>query len=230
MFPSPPTPVKRHALLTRLWHWVNVIALAVLVMSGLNIFNAHPRLYWGSFGSWDDPAWLELARFPHWLTIPGYYSLADARLWHLFFAWVFAVAFALFLIGSLVNRHIVRDLHIRRAEWHPSLIIADIRKHFGGQFTDDERTYNPVQRMVYAGVVLGLIPLMIFTGLAMSPAMAANWPWLLDIFGGRQSARSLHFIGCWLLVGFTLLHIIMVMLSGPAAQLRGMILGGRRTA
>ena len=82
----------RHTRATRLWHWVNAVAMAVLFFSGLNISNAHPRLYWGQAGFDPAAAWLTLPRFPPWMTIPGYYSLADARLWHFLAAWPFAVA------------------------------------------------------------------------------------------------------------------------------------------
>ncbi len=220
----------KHRLTTRLWHWVNAAAVIILFMSGLNIFNAHPRLYWGSYGSWGDPAWLQLERFSHWMTIPGYYSLADARMWHFFFAWVFAIGLLIFLFISLFNRHLQRDIHISRKEWRWSAIRGDITKHARLDFSHGDSKYNVLQKIAYASVLFLLIPLMIFTGLTMSPAMAANWPWLLDIFGGRQSARSIHFIVTWMLFAFFVGHILLVLLSGPARQLRDMITGGRKDA
>ncbi len=218
----------KHRLMTRLWHWVNAAAVIILFMSGLNIFNAHPRLYWGSYGSWGDPAWLQLSRFPGWATIPGYYSLADARMWHFFFAWVLAVALLIFMIVSLINRHFQRDVHITRTEWRWSTLRADIAQHLRRNFTHGSGTYNVLQKIAYALVLFAGLPLMIFTGLTMSPAMAANWPWLLDIFGGRQSARSIHFIVTWILFAFFALHILLVLLSGPLRQVRDMITDGTR--
>ena len=155
--PDDPTPsakpvagelVKRHGLATRVWHWVNAVALVVMLMSGLMIFNAHPRLYWGQYGANPDPAWFEIGArgergfarlgplevtttgvlgvwrdhtgavqrraFPHWATIPSNYSLADARIWHLAFAWLLALGLLGFMIVSLFNRHFQRDLTIGR--------------------------------------------------------------------------------------------------------------------
>ncbi len=218
---------KKHRLITRIWHWVNFACVTILFMSGLNIFNAHPRLYWGSYGANYDPAWLALERFPHWMTIPGFYSLADARLWHFFFAWFFAVGLLLFLIFSLFNRHLQRDIHISLYEWRPANIRRDVVEHLRLNFDHGAGKYNVLQKFAYAAVIFIMIPLMILTGLTMSPAMDANWPWLLDIFGGRQSARSIHFIVAWALFSFFVLHIVLVLLSGPIKQIGSMITGGR---
>ncbi|MBS1240171.1 MAG: Prokaryotic cytochrome b561 [Proteobacteria bacterium] len=195
-------------------------------MSGLNIFNAHPRLYWGAWGFDRADAWLILHRFPGWITIPDYYSLADARLWHLLFAWPFAFGLLLFMLASLANRHFRRDLVTGRKEWRWSAIRADIVKHLKLDFSRHGTKFNFLQKLSYGVVIFLLLPLMIFTGLAMSPGMNANWPWIVDIFGGRQSARSIHFICAWALAGFFLLHLVLVLLSGPIGQLRDMITGG----
>jgi len=220
--------VKRHALGTRLWHWINLICLVVLFMSGLNISNAHPRLYWGHWGFAPEDAWLHIMRFPGWATIPGHYSLASARLWHFLFAWPFAIGLLLFMIGSLANRHFIRDLVTRRREWRWGSIRADIVQHLKLDFSHHGAKFNFLQKLAYGVVIFLFLPLMIFTGLAMSPAMDANWPWLTDIFGGRQSARSIHFLIAFALVGFLILHVALVLLSGPVGQLRDMITGGSR--
>ena len=219
--------MKRHALSTRLWHWLNFACLAVLFMSGLNISNAHPHLYWGHWGFEPASAWLSLPRFPGWMTIPGHYSLSGARLWHLLFAWPFAFGLLGFMIASLANGHFRRDLMTTRAEWRWSAIRADIANHLRLEFDHPGSKFNFLQRLAY-GLVIGVaLPLMIATGLAMSPAIDASWPLLVDLFGGRQSARSLHFLCAWALAGFFVLHIVLVMLSGPTKQLREMITGGR---
>ena len=223
----PDRPQKKHNLVTRLWHWVNVATIVILFMSGLNIFNAHPRLYWGSDGFEVADAWYVTSRFPHWMTIPGYYSLADARLWHLLFAWVFALGLAFYLIVSLFNRHLIRDIHITRQEWKFSNLRSDLKQHLMLDFHSDGHKYNSIQKISYAVVIFILIPLMIFTGLAMSPAMNANWHWLTEIFGGRQSARSIHFIVAWALVAFFFVHVAMVILSGFFKQMSDMIFGGK---
>jgi thiosulfate reductase cytochrome b subunit len=109
--------MKKHRLSTRLWHWINLLALAILFMSGLNISNAHPWLYWGQWGFQPNTAWLAVHRWPGWATIPGYYNLAAARDWHILFAWVFAIGLLLFLLIALFNRHLGRDIVPRRKEW-----------------------------------------------------------------------------------------------------------------
>ncbi len=218
--------MKRHALGTRLWHWINLVCLIVLFMSGLNISNAHRRLYWGHWGFAPEDAWLHIIRFPGWATIPGHYSLAGARLWHFLFAWPFAFGLLLFMIASLANRHFVRDLVTRRREWRWGAIRADIVQHLKLDFTHHGSKFNFLQKLAYGVVIFIFLPLMIFTGLAMSPGMDANWPWLVDIFGGRQSARSVHFLVAWGLAGFLVLHVALVLLSGPIGQIRDMITGG----
>jgi thiosulfate reductase cytochrome b subunit len=261
---KPGDVIKRHRLSTRLWHWINALTLLVLLMSGLMIFNAHPRLYWGEYGANDDPAWLviddagdtgfvelvgvraettgwfgiwtdpegEVKRraFPYWITIPSGYDLQAARRWHFTFAWVLSLALLFFIVRSLRNGHIRSDLHIFKSEWSPRHIWHDIKDHARLRFPTGvaAKRYNILQKISYIGVIFILLPLMIFTGLTMSPAMNAAWPWLLDIFGGRQSARSIHFICAFVLVAFFFVHILMVMLAGPINEVRSMITGKYR--
>ena len=256
--------VRRHRLSTRIWHWLNLVTLAVMLMSGLMIFNAHPRLYWGEYGANFDHAWLEIAAvgdrgvlrvggvtipttgvlgvwtdgegivrrkaFPHWATIPSYYDLASGRLWHLAFAWVLGLSLLVYLLWSLVNGHLRRDIHITRGEWRPSRLWHDVKAHARLRFPTGAAAlrYNVLQKLAYAGVLFGLLPLAILTGLAMSPGMDAAWPWLTAIWGGRQSARSLHFLAAFGLVVFVVVHVVMVVLAGPINELRAMITGWYR--
>ena len=255
--------VRRHRLSTRIWHWVNVVTVVVMLMSGLMIFNAHPRLYWGQYGANPDPAWLAIGSeegrgylrvgaveldttgvlgassvdgrvqrraFPGWATIPSNYDLALSRRWHLTFAWVFGLGIAGYLALSLVNGHLWRDLLPRLRELRPRSLWRDIVHHATLRFPKGEaaRRYNVLQKLAYLGVLLVLIPVMVLTGLTMSPAMDATWPWLLDLFGGRQSARSIHFIAAWLLVLFVVVHLVMVVLAGPWNEIRSMITGRYR--
>ena len=251
--------LTRHGLSTRLWHWLNVVAVFILIGSGLTIFNAHPRLYWGEYGANFDPAWLEIddedgrgilrlgefevtttgvlgvfekddrtvtRAFPHWLTIPASYSLSEGRRFHFLGAWLFGVAGLLYVIRSLINRHIQRDLIPGRREWRWANIWHDIKEHARFRFHHDPgQKYNFLQKISYGGVVLILLPLLVLTGLTMSPTMNAAWPWTLDLFGGRQSARSLHFIACFLLIGFIALHVGLVLITGVFNQIRSMITG-----
>lgn len=227
--------VARHRISTRIWHWINALTLLVMLMSGLMIFNAHPRLYWGHYGANGDPAWLEIPEaggvaFPGWMTIPGDYSLADARLWHLAFAWLLAFGLLGYLLVSLVNGHLRRDLHITAREWHPRHLWHDVVEHARLRFPTGLAAlrYNTLQKLAYASVLFVLLPGIIASGLAMAPALDAAWPWLVDLFGGRQSARSFHFIFAGLLVGFFVVHIAMVVLAGPVNEVRSMITGRYR--
>src|SRR3546814_9406650 len=127
--------IKRHRLSTRLWHWTNFICVSILLMCGLGTFNAHPLLYWGQFGANYDHAWLMLPRFPDWATIPGNYSLAMSRRWHLAFALIFLASLLLYLLWSLLNRHFSRDLAVRRedrSEEHTSELQSLMRITYGG--------------------------------------------------------------------------------------------------
>ena len=257
--------VRRHRFSTRVWHWVNAATFIVMLMSGLMIFNAHPRLYWGQYGANHDAAWLEIGvtprgegvlnvadftirttgvlgvstdaegtqqelAFPGWATIPSRYSLADARLWHLAFAWVLAVGLLVFLLWSLVSGHLQRDIHITRREWRVTNIWHDIKEHARLRFPRGEAAlrYSTLQKLAYAAVLFLMLPLVIATGLAMSPGMDAAWPWLTQVLGGRQSARSIHFVVAFALLAFLIVHLAMVMLSGPLNGIRAMITGWYR--
>jgi len=219
--------VFRHRLATRLWHWVTALSVVILLGSGLGISNAHPRLYWGSYGANFDPAWLELPRFPSWLTIPGNYNLALSRRWHLFFALVLAFALLAYMVASLINRHFQRDLRVRRGELSPAHLAENVRDHLAFRFhdADDPGRYNTLQKLSYILVIFGLLPLVVLTGIALSPGMNAAWPWLLDLFGGRQSARSLHFLAMAGLAGFTVIHLTLVILAGAVNEVRSMVTG-----
>ncbi len=257
--------VSRHRLSTRIWHWSNALAVLVMLMSGLMIFNAHPRLYWGEYGANADHAWLEIGSngqgegmvrigpavvettgvlgvwknregeiknraFPWWATIPSDYSLADARLWHLAFAWVLAAGLLGYLLWSLVNGHLRRDIHITRREWRPSHIWHDITQHAPLRFPTGAAAlrYNVLQKLAYAFVLFLALPLIIITGLAMSPGSDAWASILTEAFGGRQSARSIHFLVAFALVAFFLVHIAMVVLARPYNGIRSMITGKYR--
>ncbi len=269
IFPIPDTKVlpqggdlvRRHRLSTRLWHWINAVTMLILLMSGLMIFNAHPRLYWGQFGANPDHAWLEISSaggqgflrlgshsivttgilgqwtdglghpqtraFPSWATIPSGYNLSLSRHWHLSFAWVFATGLAAYGLRSFLNGHLRRDLLPQPAELRPSHIWQDIRDHAALNFPKGIAAlrYNILQKAAYLGVLGLLLPMMVLSGMTMSPGLDAALPWLLDLFGGRQSARSIHFIAAGLLVLFVIVHLLMVLLAGPFNEIRSMITG-----
>ncbi len=262
--PTDGSVVYRHRVSTRIWHWTNALVLLVMLMSGLMIFNAHPRLYWGQYGANPDTPWLQIGSdgahgylrvggltldttgilgrwqdrngqvreraFPYWATIPSSYNLALSRLWHLTFAWFFAGGILLYLVWSLVNGHLRRDIAPRPSELAPRHLLDEVKRHATLNFPKGEaaRHYNTLQKLSYVVVLIVLIPLMVLTGLTMSPTMDTAWPWLLELFGGRQSARSIHFIVAFLLVLFFLVHILMVLLAGPINELSSMITGRYR--
>jgi thiosulfate reductase cytochrome b subunit len=254
--------IYRHAFLVRLTHWVNALAIFILVGSGLNIFNAHPRLYWGSKGDQYDPAWLSIdslagthgvprgvtrigwLRFdttgvlgwshghdqwtarawPSWITIPRFQDLADARHWHFMFAWILVINGLVYLAWSLPARHVQRDLWPTWSDLKtiPRSVLDHLRlRHPTGE---EAKRYNVLQRLAYLGLIL-LVVGMVMTGLTLSPGIDAFAPWLLNVFGGRQSARSLHFVFASLIVLFIVVHLIEVVLAGPINEVRSMITG-----
>jgi thiosulfate reductase cytochrome b subunit len=225
---TPIQSIYRHSVATRLLHWGNALCVFVVLMSGLQIFNADPRLYWGQYGATPDHALISLAPgFPGWATIPSWRDLATGRRWHFFFAWLLVVNAATYLVVSLSTKHLVRDLLPRRTELTPSHIAQDIWNHLRLRFPKGPaaRHYNVLQKLAYVGVIFGLGPLLLATGLAMSPGIDAACPWLPTLFAGRQSARTLHFVAAMLVGMFILIHLSMVALAGPWNELRSMITG-----
>ena len=211
-------------MVVRLTHWINVLCMTVLLMSGLQIFNAHPALYWGSISDFEHPAWA-VGQFPGWLTIPSYYSLADGRQWHFFFAWAFVINGLFYLVYGLFSRHVWRDLipSVQDLRHLPAAIVEHARLHL--PHGEAARRYNVLQRLTYLVVIFVLVPAIVLAGCAMSPRLDAGFPWLLDLFGGRQSARTVHFFAAWSLVAFVIVHVVMVVVSGPLNNMRSMITG-----
>lgn len=225
--------MKRHALSTRIWHWVNAAALVTLFMSGLTISNAHRRLYWGNYGFDPADAWLHVMRFPGWMTLPARYNLALARDWHNTAAWVLALGLLAIWIAMFANGHFRRDLATGRNDWSLRAWRDAITGHSatGHAESRNERaraSYNAVQKIAYGAVFGVFLPLMVATGLAMSPGFEPAAPWLVELLGGRQSARSLHFITTWALVGFVAVHLVMTVISGPITMIGAMLHGGTR--
>ena len=163
--------------------------------------------------------------FPSWLTIPSGYSLADSRLWHFFFAWLLLFNGLFYVAYSILGGHLRRDMLPDRADLKG--IGASIRDHlrFRHPTGDAARRYNVLQKLAYLVVIFILLPLIILMGMAMSPMLDAVMTGWVDLFGGRQSARTIHFIIAWLLVGFVLIHVFEVIVSGLFNHLRSMVTG-----
>jgi thiosulfate reductase cytochrome b subunit len=266
--PASPYLFHRHALAVRVTHWINALAIIFLLMTGLNIFNAHPGLYWGQYGADDDDGrrWLEIGSadtpagkpygfvrvgdlmvqttgvlgisegkngqlqaiaYPHWATFPSYRDLATARNFHFFFAWVLVINGLVYLAYGIASGHILKNLVPRLKELRPSNIVHDVVQHAKLKFPkgEDSKRYHVLQKLAYSGVVLVLIPGIIFTGLGMSPGINASWPLILDLAGGRPQARSLHWIFANLILLFIIVHLLMVILAGPYNEVRSMITG-----
>jgi thiosulfate reductase cytochrome b subunit len=250
--------VYRHRLPVRISHWLNVPILIVLIMSGLQIFNAHPALYWGDRSDRDQPLFSirpmktesgEMRgvttilghkfdttgvlgysdgrgrAFPAWATIPSAKVLAMGRQWHLFFAWLLVVNGLFFTAYALISRHATRDLAPTGEDLRGiGKAVKDhiVLRHPKG---DEAKRYNVLQKLAYIGVLFVVAPLIILTGLAMSPTIDTAFPWLLTIFGGRQAARTVHFIACFTFVGFIVVHVVEVILTGFFNNIRSMVTG-----
>lgn len=163
--------------------------------------------------------------FPSVLTIPSYQSLAAGRVIHFFFAWVLVGTLSVWLLAGIVSGHVRRDLLLTRADL--AALPRDIADHARLRF-HRRKGYGALQKGAYAGVLFILLPLMVLTGLCMSPAFTAVAPWFLDLLGGRQTARTIHFGVMLLLSGFFAVHMIMILAAGPLNELRSIITGWYR--
>ncbi|MGH7057890.1 MAG: cytochrome b/b6 domain-containing protein [Acetobacteraceae bacterium] len=166
--------------------------------------------------------------FPAWATLPGPLDLALARRWHFFFAWIFVINGVVYGAYALASRHFRRDL---APTWRDLRRIGrSVLDHARLRFPKgaDARRYNVLQKLSYIVVAFGMGPLMVATGLSMSPWLDAALPWLPAVFGGRQSARTIHFATAFALLAFILIHVIMVLASGPLNNVRSMITGRYR--
>jgi thiosulfate reductase cytochrome b subunit len=166
--------------------------------------------------------------FPHWITIPGYYSLNDARAWHFFFAWLFVLNGVAYVIYAIASRHLQRDLLPTQSDVKGigrSIIDHILFRHPRGEAA---RRYNVLQKLAYLAVIFVLLPGIIVAGWAMSPWLNSIFPGWVDWLGGRQSARTLHFLFAWLLVAFVCIHVFEVIISGVWNHLRSMITGNYR--
>jgi thiosulfate reductase cytochrome b subunit len=164
--------------------------------------------------------------FPGWATIPSTRDLATGRVVHFFFAWILVGTLLMWLVNAVISGHLWRDIILKPRDIRG--LPRDIWDHVRLRFTHG-KSYTPLQKIAYFGVFVIAFPLIILTGLTMSPGMDAAWPWLLDIFGGRQTARTIHFFAMLAFVLFFIVHIAMVVLAGPFNELRSMITGYYRT-
>ncbi|WP_332659202.1 cytochrome b/b6 domain-containing protein [Brevundimonas sp.] len=222
--PGGRTDTYRHPPLVRISHWLNVAAVVVLIMSGLNILLAHPHLYWGVRSTFADP-WVSIPPLPDQLLIPQGRNLAEARNYHFLFAWIFVANGLVYLVWSLLGGRFARRIWPTGRELKG--FGASVAEHARFRFPADDhaRAYNVIQKLAYAAMILLALPMMLVTGLSMSPGFNAVGGILLEIMGGRQSARTLHFIAAALIVGFIVVHVGLVIWTGPVNNMRSMITG-----
>jgi thiosulfate reductase cytochrome b subunit len=268
---GPTTVDYRHPLPVRLFHWVNVFCFVILLMSGLQIFNSYPRLYWGNVGHIGMPAvfeitgnatsdrnlsdrksWMQIGHyrinttgvlgkpvdapflgvinwaFPSWMTLPsGVLELGRGRGWHFLMIWIFVVNLCCFLVYAVIGGRLWREYLPRRGQLQPRAVLNDIWRHLCLRRArgEEARHYNLLQKLSYLVVVCVFMPVQVLTGMAMSHSAVAIYPWILRLFGGFQTARTLHFLIAWLLVFFVLVHIFQAFVAGIVNELRSMITG-----
>ena len=211
----------RHSAVVRVTHWITALSFIALLVSGILILIAHPRLYWGETGGVGAPSLIDLPiRFKIGYSGWGRYV-------HFLSAWVIVATGLIYVLAGLVTRHFSRNLVPRRANlsWEHVRHSVLVDLHLERSTEEDARTYSALQRLAYLAVIFMLFPLVILSGLAMSPAVRSVVPALVEMFGGQQSARTIHFFVASFLVLFLFVHIVMVCLAGFTSRTWAMITG-----
>ena len=227
-----PGRVALHSYNVRICHWINVIAGTYLVLSGIHIFLDFPELYWGNTGYRGYPALFRLADWGiSWDEAAALGDRMWGRNYHFTFAWVFLLNGVVYVGWSLATGHLRHHLWPRRAELARARLGAEIREHL--RWRSPERLaatrYGALQKTSYLLLLFVFVPLMTLTGLAQSPGFTAAMPWLLDMFGGRQTARTLHTFGTVVFVLFVVVHVLEVAAAGAVNRIRAMITGTFRS-
>ncbi len=213
----------RHSVVVRLTHWIHAVSFISLVLSGIAILLAYPRLHWGETGTLGAPSLIDLP-LPFVLDLgirgPGRYL-------HFLAAWVTLFSGLVYVITGLRSRHFYRNLLPGRSDLRLASILKIASDHLRFRRPSEEEAwnYNLFQRVSYLAVVFVLMPFMFVSGLAMSPAITSVFPFFVTIFGGHQTARTLHFFATVLLVLFLFVHVGMVIVAGFGRRCRAMITG-----
>ncbi len=249
MSPTSASAGGGHTRWVRLTHWIIACSVLTLAVSGFTILMAHPRLYWGAVGNDLTPALIELPisrnyRHGGWdVSTPSFpvggramsvvrtYDILNENSWarslHFLAAWFLLVTGTIYLFAGIFSGHLRRDLVPRAGELSVRRLWADVTAHLRLRMraAPGGPPYGLLQKCSYCAVIFLGLPLMVLTGLAMSPAMTAAFPLLAGMFGGSQSARTMHFCVFVALILFLLAHLVMVSLSGFKRQMRAMTLG-----
>ena len=234
-----------HTRWVRATHWALATAVLVLAFSGVMIFMVHPRLYWGAAGNDMTAAWLELPIGPNYrhggwappvhfsghgqvISASRIVSIFNQNGWarslHFLGAWLLVISGLAYAAFAAATGHGWRHLLPGREGLSPMALIADIRAHLARRPVRPGPPYNVLQRWAYT-VVLAAVPVMVLSGLAMSPYVTAGYPWVLDLFGGHQTARSVHFLAFSLIALFVVVHLVIVLRTGALRQIRAMTIG-----
>jgi thiosulfate reductase cytochrome b subunit len=245
----PAVVVARHARWVRICHWTATVGIFTLAFTGFVILMAHPRLYWGEVGNNLTPALLELPisrnhQHGGWVARAAFfetqgspvsanrtYDIFNQNGWgrslHFLAAWLVAVAGVIYLLAGVFGGHFRRYLFPQAGELVPRLVWGDMVRHLRMQIpkATGGPGYGVLQKCAYCAVVFVALPMSVVTGLAMSPAVGAAYPFLRVLFGGFQSARTIHFFAFVALLIFVVAHVAMVVKSGFRRQMRGMTLG-----
>jgi thiosulfate reductase cytochrome b subunit len=227
------TAASRHSALVRVTHWITALCFLALLISGVEIVISHPRFYWGEVGNNLTPTLFKLPIPASRNLVPtGYkYVLPDQNGWsrylHFQAAWVVILTGSLYLIFGWVSGHFRKNLLPGRADLSRRAFSAAIASHLRFERPSEAEAwpYNLLQRLAYLFVIFILFPLVIWTGLAMSPAFVSAFPATVNVLGGQQSARTLHFFVTLALVLFLLVHVVMIFLAGFWCRMRAMITG-----
>src|SRR5262245_15683789 len=227
---------ERHARWVRISHWIITLSVLALVFSGFEILMVHPRLYWGKAGNDLTPALVELPisrNYKHGgytertafsadgsgpVTATRTYDIFNENSWgrslHFLAAWFLVLPGLVYLLYGLLSGHFRSHIWPRRGA-----------RDAAPRGTPGPQHYGILQKSAYSFVIFVAAPLMIATGMTMSPAVTAAWPFLLDLFGGYQSARTIHFFASAFLVLFVIVHVVMVIRSGFRRHMRAMTVG-----
>ena len=228
--------VPYHSAVVRITHWLMVIAFFALLVSGLELVISHPRFYWGEVGNVMTKPFLTLPIPSSRDTVPTAYKyvMPDQNGWsrylHFQAAWLVLFTGAVYVLASLWNGHFRRDLVPQRGQRGWQAYTQVLRQHLRLRHAGEDESYNVLQRTAYLSVIFLIFPLMIWTGLVMSPAFTAVAPWSAELIGGRQTARTLHFFATGALVLFLAVHVAMIVVAGFRSRMRGMITGHVQTA
>ncbi len=214
----------RHSSLVRVTHWIATLCFLALLVSGLELVISHPRFYWGEAGTVLTPPLFHLPIPASRSTVPtGYnYVLPDQNGWSRYLH--FQTAWIAVITGLIYVLYILFTGHLRKPDFSWQAISSSITTHLRFK-PDEESSYNVLQQLSYLFVIFILSPLVVWTGLAMSPAVAAAFPFTVTAFGGQQSARTIHFFVTLLFVAFLLIHVLMISISGFRNRMRAMITG-----